>query len=49
MNYNFSAEKNSWLMMERGISFDEVVEAVEADEVLDVYKLLIRKNIPTSG
>ncbi len=37
-NYNFSTEKNIQLKAERNISFDEVVAAIESDQVLDVIK-----------
>ncbi|OGO92793.1 MAG: toxin [Coxiella sp. RIFCSPHIGHO2_12_FULL_42_15] len=35
-HYEFSAEKNQQLINERGISFDEVVAAIEEGALLDI-------------
>ena len=37
-NYNFSAEKNHKLIAERGISFEEIIAAIESDCLLDVIE-----------
>ena len=34
--YEFSPDKNNWLKKERGLSFDEIIAAIENDELLDV-------------
>lgn len=34
--YHFSSEKNALLKAKRGISFDEVIAAIENDQVMDV-------------
>ncbi len=34
--YNFSADKNQWLINYRGISFEEVITAIEAGAILDI-------------
>jgi hypothetical protein len=36
LHYDWSAEKNAKLKEERGISFEDVVEAIGADGLLDV-------------
>jgi len=36
MKYNYSAEKDFLLIEERGISFDEIIAAIESDQVLDI-------------
>lgn len=36
ISYNFSAEKNQLLIEERGISFEEVIAAIENGKLLDV-------------
>lgn len=38
LNYNFSTEKNIQLKTERNISFDEVIAAIENDQIIDVIK-----------
>ena len=35
-HYEFSAEKNQQLISERGISFEEIISAIEEDLVLDI-------------
>lgn len=35
-NYEFSAEKNQQLISERGISFEEVIAAIEEGLILDI-------------
>ncbi len=34
--YEFSPDKNHWLKKERGLSFDEIIAAIENDQLLDV-------------
>ena len=34
--YDFSPEKNEYLIKERGMSFEEVIMAIEAGAVLDI-------------
>ena len=34
--YEFSPDKNNWLKKERGLSFDEIIAAIENDQLLDV-------------
>lgn len=34
--YEFSIEKNQWLINERHISFDEIVAALENEQALDI-------------
>lgn len=36
--YSFSPEKNNWLKKERGISFDEIIAAIDNDMLLDVME-----------
>jgi hypothetical protein len=36
--YNFSPEKNAWLIEVRGISFEEIIAALEAQKVLDIVE-----------
>lgn len=36
--YNFSAEKNAYLKAKRGVSFDEIVSAIQSGQILDVFK-----------
>ena len=36
--FRWDHEKNAWLKIERGISFEEIVLAIEADGVLDVLR-----------
>jgi hypothetical protein len=38
MNFNFSIEKNQKLKMERGISFDEIIAAIENGGLLDTIE-----------
>lgn len=38
MNYNFSVEKNTWLKAERGISFEDVIAAIEDDQILNILE-----------
>jgi hypothetical protein len=38
ISYDFSAEKNAHLKMERGVSFDEVIAAIKNNQVLDIIK-----------
>lgn len=36
LTYNFSAEKNQQLIKERGVSFEEVITALDNGKLLDV-------------
>ncbi len=36
--YNFSSEKNQKLILERGISFEEIISAIESNCILDVIE-----------
>ncbi len=36
--YTFSSEKNSKLIAERNISFDEIIAAIENNQVLDILE-----------
>jgi hypothetical protein len=36
--YNFSADKNRWLIKERDISFEEVIAALDSHGLLDVVE-----------
>jgi uncharacterized DUF497 family protein len=36
LHYDFSAEKNKQLISERGISFEEVIAAIEEGLILDI-------------
>jgi len=38
LNFNFSAEKNQKLILERGISFEEVVASIKNGDLLDVLE-----------
>lgn len=44
--YNFSTEKNVLLKKERGISFDEVIAAIQNGQVLDILKHPNKKKYP---
>lgn len=46
MQYHFSVEKNAQLRAERGISFDEVIAAIENDQILDIIKHSNRAKYP---
>ena len=46
MQYRFSVEKNAQLRTERGISFDEVIAAIENDQILDIIKNPNREKYP---
>lgn len=35
--YVWNTVKNEWLKEERGISFEEVVKAIEDDKILDIF------------
>ena len=37
-DYDFSPEKNALLKEERGVSFDEVIAAIESGQVLDLIE-----------
>jgi len=37
-NFNFSSEKNKKLIYERGISFEEVISAIESNCLLDIIE-----------
>lgn len=37
-NFNFSSEKNQKLIKERGLSFEEVISAIENGDLLDVIE-----------
>ena len=37
MDFDWNKEKNSWLKVKRSISFEDVVDAIENEEVLDDY------------
>ncbi len=36
--FSYSSEKNSKLINERNISFDEIISAIENDQILDVLE-----------
>ena len=36
IEFNFSADKNAWLIDQRGISFEEVIAAISSGSVLDI-------------
>lgn len=44
--FRWDHEKNAWLKIERGISFEEIVLAIEADGVLDVLRHPNHKKYP---
>ncbi len=44
--FEWNEEKNEWLKEKRGISFDEVVDAVENNYVLDVFQHENQKRHP---
>jgi GTP-sensing pleiotropic transcriptional regulator CodY len=46
INYVFSAEKNAHLKTERGVSFDEVIAAIQNEQVLDIFKHPNKKRYP---
>lgn len=35
MQFDWSAEKNQWLMEERGISFEDILHAIQSGNLLD--------------
>lgn len=37
-SYSFSPEKNHKLIEERGISFEEIISAIENDQILDIVE-----------
>lgn len=37
-SYDFPIEKNQWLLKERGISFEEIISAIENNQILDVIE-----------
>jgi uncharacterized DUF497 family protein len=37
-NYYWNEEKNNWLKQERNISFEEVIQAINYGDLLDVIK-----------
>lgn len=46
MQYLFSPEKNAQLREKRGVSFDEVIAAIENDQVLDIIEHPNTKKYP---
>lgn len=36
--YEFPTEKNQWLLKERGISFEEIIAAIENNQILDIIE-----------
>lgn len=44
--YDFSAEKNQQLIASRGISFEEIILAIEQDAVLDILPHSNQKKYP---
>ncbi len=36
--YNFSAEKNAWLIEKRGISFEQIIAVLESKGAIDVIE-----------
>jgi len=45
--YNFSAEKNAYLKTTHGVSFDEVVSAINNGQIIDIIKHPNEKKYPT--
>jgi len=46
LHYEFSADKNQCLIKERGISFEEVISALDNDKLLDVIVHHNREKYP---
>jgi hypothetical protein len=44
--YDWDKDKNEWLKMERGISFEEVVAALDESKKIDSYKHPNREKYP---
>src|SRR6266568_1702060 len=44
--YSFSSEKNALLKQERGISFDEIIAAIQSGQILDIIKHPNKKKYP---
>lgn len=38
ITFNFSADKNKWLIKERNISFEEIIAAIEDGNVFDIVE-----------
>ena len=47
--FRWNHDKNDELKAERGVSFEEVVLAIEAGGLLDVYDTLTPENIRTNS
>lgn len=45
--YEFSSEKNYQLINERGISFEEIISALENDKLLDVVEHYNKEKYPS--
>ena len=43
--YTFSPEKNLKLIDERNISFEEIIAAIEDDQIVDILDIPIQKNM----
>lgn len=44
MKFDFSEEKNAWLKENRGINFDDVIEAIKNNKRLDTINNLSKKH-----
>lgn len=45
-HYSFDADKNAWLIRERGISFEQIIALIESGHLVQVLEHHDRKHYP---